>query len=106
MQLSQLLQRLSPDDLTELLHRRGFTGKVPANIGYLANDLARSVNLSPVFYELNRFQILLIKWLGRQQELETSWQDLVTAIDGRVSTDYLEDQLRGLRLWGLVDYDP
>ncbi|MBI2910713.1 MAG: helicase-associated domain-containing protein [Chloroflexi bacterium] len=105
MQLVQLLQRLSAEERGELLRRRGLDAASGADLGKLASKLADPGSLVAAFAELDQFQHLVLRWLADQPGHAAAWAALGRELDGRVPPDYLENALRELRLWGLVDYE-
>ncbi|MBI4494008.1 MAG: helicase-associated domain-containing protein [Chloroflexi bacterium] len=106
MQLTRLLDRLSKEERRELLARRQVADAQGFDSRTLANQLAQPFALAPVFLELDNFQHLLLRWLASRTEHEAPWSALLDELRGRVPTEYLESEVRELRLWGLADYDP
>lgn len=105
MQLLQLLQRLSPEERLELRRRRGLDAGADGDLAKLAGQLTQHGSLGAAIFELDQFQHLVLRWLGDQPGHAAAWAALRRELDGRVPPDYLENALRELRLWGLVDYE-
>ncbi|MEA2639679.1 MAG: hypothetical protein QOF51_1073 [Chloroflexota bacterium] len=104
MQLKDLLERLSPAELADLLAEYGLELQENADATAVAGLLASYQILGRAFFELDVFQLLILKWLVRQPGYEAPWSKLIDEIGDRVSPEYVVEELHDLRRWGLVDY--
>lgn len=105
MQLTQLLERMNSQERAQLLRRRGYDAKQPQDRQTISEVLSRRESLSYALLDLDAFQHLVLRWLVERQGMEALWPAFMQEIDGRVPDDYLTQELRDLRLWGLLDFE-
>ncbi|MBI4310665.1 MAG: helicase-associated domain-containing protein [Chloroflexi bacterium] len=103
MNLTQLLEGLSKEEWEELVVRRQVQ-QVPQDRLSLTDTLSLRQSLASALYELNAFQLLLLRWLVARPGYETTWKALLDDVGAKAPADYLKRQARDLRLWGLIDY--
>lgn len=103
MQLAQLLKRLEPDELRQLLARHGIQG-ASLDPSQLASTLAEPRRLSAALLEVNQFQLALLRWLAERERHEASWSDLLDELGGRVAESAVIHFCDDLRRLALADF--
>ncbi|MFN0071102.1 MAG: helicase-associated domain-containing protein [Chloroflexota bacterium] len=104
MQINQLIARLEPDELAQLLIRHRLDPH-STNVEQLPDIMAHRGHLHGVLTELNQTELTIIRWLAQQEGLRASWDHLVDTINHRLTDVMVHNLLQNLKLYGLLDYE-
>jgi hypothetical protein len=104
VQLTKVLERLSDEEVRELLARWGFDGEEKIPRRAIADALSQPRVLASAFRHLDAFQLKVFRWILEQPGYEARWPALTDALGDRVPYAYLEQELQDIRLWGLIDF--